>query len=154
MSKFEFMQPAVDEICRSLREEPHMWELSHKQFKKKGTNTVFQDWSDIRGLCSVQEIWTGVTWIKVFDVEQGLEIARAHAYARSVQASKEQQAVIDEVLNPSTNIKIQDVEFTVEKKYPYPNYNVKPLSSMLGEETQEERLSFYEKMKAFFAWRD
>lgn len=89
-TEYAYMQPTVDEICRSLTEEPERWVFDVNTFYKKGSSVKY--WN---GFASpFTEIWTGRNTSKVFSIEQGREIRRAYKIARETQANLHQQRVI------------------------------------------------------------
>lgn len=94
MSQFDIMNDAVDEICKSLVEEPHQWDFGPCSFKHKRSNVEY--WCDA-STHSITHVWTGWTRNRVFSDEQGRKIAGAYKNARNQQADVEQQKVISDM---------------------------------------------------------
>ena len=91
MSQFDIMNDVVDEICKSLVEEPHQWEFNTYTFKHKRTKVEY--WGDMSNH-SITNIWNGHSQNQVFSDEQGIKIAEAYKNARNQQADLAQQKVI------------------------------------------------------------
>ena len=91
MSQFDIMNDVVEEICKSLVEEPHQWEFGPWAFKHKLANIEY--WGDMSSP-SITNIWCGHSQNQVFSVEQGRKVAEAYKKAREVQADVDQQKVI------------------------------------------------------------
>ena len=91
MSQFDIMNDVVEEICKSLVEEPHQWEFGSCTFKHKRSNVEY--WGDMANP-SITNIWCGHSQNQVFSVEQGRKIAEAYKNARKLQADLAQQKVI------------------------------------------------------------
>lgn len=102
--EFSYMNSAVEAMCDSLINEPHLWLFGVHTFHKKGSSIEY--WS-ARTDC-IRETWNGHTCEKVFSVEQGYKIKKAYDIARKKQASKTQKKVIDQ---------FKPKEDTVSKKW-------------------------------------
>lgn len=87
------MDKAVDEICRSLEEESHKWEITTWTIRKYNTKTEY--WIGLGG--PITEIWNGSNRDKVFTWEQGTRIRSALKLCESKQASVSQQRILDEM---------------------------------------------------------
>jgi hypothetical protein len=90
---FEFMQSTVDDVCRSLRENPTDWRFETYTFYHKDGETQF--WAST-GTDSCQYVWRNNSRCEVFSYEQGEQIMEAYNAARTVMGSKAQQAVLKE----------------------------------------------------------
>jgi hypothetical protein len=102
MSQFDIMNGVVDEICKSLVEEPHRWEFSSFTFKHKRAKVEY--WGDMSSP-SITHVWTGHTRNRVFSDEQGRKIAEAYKNARNQQADVDQQKVISAMSKLKSNKK-------------------------------------------------
>ena len=91
MCQFDIMNDVVEEICKSLVEEPHRWEFDACTFKHKRANVEY--WGDI-ATRSITHIWSGHGRHRVFSDEQGGKIAEAYKKARKVHADSAQLKVI------------------------------------------------------------
>ena len=91
MSQFDIMNDVVEEICKSLVEEPHQWEFGSCTFKHKRANVEY--WGDSLNP-SITNIWCGHSQNQVFSTQQGKKISEAYKKAREVQADVDQQKVI------------------------------------------------------------
>lgn len=87
-----FMDSAVDKLCKSLMEEPHLWRFETYTFNKRGDS--MQYWGGT-GEGPIMTIWNGSSQDTVSSYEQGKRIRRAYNVAREKQASVAQQKVID-----------------------------------------------------------
>jgi hypothetical protein len=93
----ELMQPVVDAMCKSLREEPYEWNinvhtLSHKsKFKKQ----EFWNGVDAYSNKSITEVWDGSSNATVFSHEQGKEIYQALNEAIALVGSDKQKDLLD-----------------------------------------------------------
>ncbi|MNQ42932.1 hypothetical protein D3C85_566440 [compost metagenome] len=88
----DIMQPTVDEICRSLREEPNKWVFTTYTFHKSGADAPeFWGGDDEEPITSM---WNGATRSKVFSLTQGVQIREAYCAARLIQASEEQLKIM------------------------------------------------------------
>ena len=94
MSQFDIMNDVVDEICKSLIEEPHQWEFDACTFKHKRSKVKY--WGDMSD-DFITYIWNGYSLNRVFSDEQGRKIAEAYKKARKVQADLAQQKVISDM---------------------------------------------------------
>lgn len=92
--EFDYMWDAVNEICRSLEEEPHKWIFETYTFKKKWCRTEY--WIGFG--TSFTEIWNGRTTSRAFSHEQGKKIFKSYNMARQSQADAAQKSIIEEVL--------------------------------------------------------
>ena len=98
MTDFEYMNDAVDALCKSLIEEPENWVFSTYTFQKQGSNIRYWD----EQLCrAITETWNGGSLNKVFSVEQGHKIRDAYQVARIKQASCAQNQVLEELKKQS-----------------------------------------------------
>lgn len=102
MSQFDIMNDTVDEICKSLVEEPHQWEFGSCTFKHKLANIEY--WGDASS-SSITHVWAGYTRSQVFSTQQGEKIAEAYKKAREVQGDVDQQKVISSMSKLKTNKK-------------------------------------------------
>ena len=91
MSQFDIMNDVVDEICKSLVEEPHQWEFGTCTFKHKRANIEY--WGDM-SKHSITNICNGRSQNQVFSDEQCRKIAEEYKTARKLQADSAQQKVI------------------------------------------------------------
>lgn len=91
MSQFDIMNDTVEEICKSLVEEPHQWEFSTYTFKHKRAKVEYWGCTDSQ---SITNIWNGRSQNQVFSDEQGRKIAAAYKKARKLQADDAQLKVI------------------------------------------------------------
>ena len=91
MSQFDIMNDTVEEICKSLVEEPHKWEFNRFTFKHKRAKV---EYLGCTGSQSITTIWNGSSQNQVFSDEQGRKIAAAYKKARQLQGGADQQRVI------------------------------------------------------------
>ena len=91
MTQFDIMNDVVDEICKSLVEEPHQWEFDACTFKHKRANVEY--WVGASNH-SITHIWTGHSRHRVFSDEQGRKIAEAYKKSRKAHADSAQLKVI------------------------------------------------------------
>ena len=91
---YTYMQSTVDEICRSLREEPFDWIFETHTFRKKGSRIEF--WLGLGDY--ITEI-RGSHNDEVFSGTQGEQIHQAYVEAREIVANAAQKRVINEFLN-------------------------------------------------------
>lgn len=88
-NEYSLMEDSVNEICRSLVEESHLWVIE--------TFTMYKKWSNVEYWISngsVTSIWVGSTRDQVFSYDQGNRISRALAICKQKQATVSQQKVI------------------------------------------------------------
>lgn len=102
MSQFDIMNDAVDEICKSLVEEPHKWEFNKFTFKHKRVKVEY--WGDMSSH-SITHIWMGREISQVFSDEQGRKIAAAYKKARQLQAEAAQLKVLSSMDKLKSNKK-------------------------------------------------
>lgn len=74
MQHFSLMGKAVDELCKSMEETPHRWEISSLTLLDK--NSKIKYWIAYSG-DPITEIWNGCSREKVFSESQGLKFRDA-----------------------------------------------------------------------------
>ena len=102
MSQFDIMNDTVEEICKSLVEEPHKWEFNRFTFKHKRAKV---EYLGCTGSQSITTIWNGSSQNQVFSDEQGRKIAVAYKKARKLQAEAAQLKVISSMSKLKSNKK-------------------------------------------------
>jgi len=94
MNNYEFMQEAVDEICKSMQEQPQRWlETTHTL---DDTETKVRYWFGLGK--SITETWNGNSLDRVFSYEQGMQIYKAFSKMKEKKASKAQQNVLNSLV--------------------------------------------------------
>lgn len=93
-SEYEYMQETVDEICRSLIENPEDWVFTTHTFNKKGSDVEYWDSSSHYAITCT---WDGYNTNTVFSVKQGRIIREAYMKAREKQASNAQLQVVRDI---------------------------------------------------------
>lgn len=88
-----FMQEAVDEICKSMRDDPDRWVLKTNTIKDKFSGVEY--WSGVVSeIHGITHVWSGVTTEQVFTTEQGKQILFALNQMKKHKASVQQQRVL------------------------------------------------------------
>ena len=90
MSKFDYMEKTVNEICSSLENTPEHWKFETYTFKNILTDVEF--WAG-EGNSSITESLESGTADTVFSVEQGKRIRKSYNIARKKSASVRQQKI-------------------------------------------------------------
>lgn len=91
--KFDHMNAFVEQMCYSLENESHLWEIETCTMKKTGTNIEY--W--ISKNCYVTETWTDGISNKVFSAEQGKRIKESLDIARSKTATMQQRKLLGSI---------------------------------------------------------
>ena len=90
MSKFDYMEKTVNEICHSLENTPEHWEFETCTFKNILTGVEFWASDDNS---PITESWESGTADKVFSVNQGKRIRKSYNIAREKSASVRQHKI-------------------------------------------------------------
>lgn len=100
MSEFVFMQGIVDEICSSMINDPHRWQIKTHTLKdlKCGVEYWVGSWDT-----EITSIWNGHSTDEVFSTEQGDQIREAYERLTEIKASKAQEKVLRSFKNNSKN---------------------------------------------------
>lgn len=92
MSDFKFMDDVVDDICKSMREDPNRWLISTYLVEDKVGGIKYWKGYNSGGIDS---IWTGHTTEKVFSDEQAYKILEAFEELREIKESQTQRKILD-----------------------------------------------------------
>lgn len=90
---FDYMDEAVEAICKSLENEPEKWVFETYTFHKRGSSVRY--WSTFS---SITEIWDGRASHTVFSGEQGDKIKSSYHIARAKQADLNQIKVLKDIV--------------------------------------------------------
>ena len=90
--KFEFMDDAVDELCRSMEEDPDRWVIN--TYTLDDTKTGVDYWIGLTGRGSITETRSFSSNHQVFSHEQGKRLWAAFERLRETKANTAQQRVL------------------------------------------------------------
>jgi hypothetical protein len=127
--EYPHMKEVVEKMCWSMVNEPDLWEIDTYTFKKKESNIEY--WHGVSAYNCIRSTWRPREEV-VFSIDQGRRVSRAFKTLKSIRASQQQLAIIEEYKLKEKVVVPQEEVKEVESRYTCTWYNPISWCSMWG----------------------